>query len=174
MVGGSSPGRGWGFFSSPPCPDRIWGVPSLLSNGYQGLFPWGQSGRGVKLTTHFHLVPRSRMHRIIPPLPQYAFIALCSLKAQDSLILLLPLKVKATGWTIGVRFPVGVGNSLLTTASRPALGLTQPPTQSAPGVPSPGIKRPGRETDNLPHLAPRLIMRGAIPPLPNTSPWHGA
>jgi len=24
-----------------------------------GLFSWGQSGRGVKLTTYFHLVPRS-------------------------------------------------------------------------------------------------------------------
>jgi hypothetical protein len=33
---------------------------TLLSNGYQGLFPWGQSGRGVKLTTHLHLVPRSK------------------------------------------------------------------------------------------------------------------
>jgi len=28
MIRGSSTGRGWG-------------LPSLLSNGYQGLFPWG-------------------------------------------------------------------------------------------------------------------------------------
>jgi hypothetical protein len=33
---------------------------SLLFSGYQGLFPWGQSGRGVKLTTHLHLVPKSK------------------------------------------------------------------------------------------------------------------
>jgi hypothetical protein len=26
------------FFSSPPRPDRNWGPPSLLTNGYQGLF----------------------------------------------------------------------------------------------------------------------------------------
>lgn len=39
---------------------------SLLHNvqtrsGYRGLFPRGQSGQGVKLTTRLHLVPRSRM-----------------------------------------------------------------------------------------------------------------
>jgi hypothetical protein len=38
---GSIPGGGWEFLSSPPCPERFWGPPSLLSNGYQGLFPWG-------------------------------------------------------------------------------------------------------------------------------------
>jgi hypothetical protein len=35
---------------------------------------WGtrdKSVRGVKLTTHFHLVPRLRMSEAITPLPQY-------------------------------------------------------------------------------------------------------
>jgi hypothetical protein len=41
-------------------PDRPWGSPNLLSNGYWGLFPRRQSGWGVKLTTHLQLVPRSR------------------------------------------------------------------------------------------------------------------
>jgi hypothetical protein len=41
MIEGLSPGKGWEFFSSPPCPDRLCVPPSLLSNGYQGLFPWG-------------------------------------------------------------------------------------------------------------------------------------
>jgi len=30
---------GWEFFPSPPCLERLWDPPSLLSIGYQGLFP---------------------------------------------------------------------------------------------------------------------------------------
>jgi hypothetical protein len=55
------------IFSSPRLPDRSWGPPNLLPNGHRGLFPLGESGRGVKLTTHFQLVPRSRKYG--SPLP---------------------------------------------------------------------------------------------------------
>jgi hypothetical protein len=60
----------WDFFSSPPRPGRFWGPRSVLSNGYRG-----KRGRGVKLTTRLHLVPRLRMCGVIHPLPQYSFIA---------------------------------------------------------------------------------------------------
>jgi hypothetical protein len=33
---------------------------------------WGKSGRGVKLTTHLHIVPRSRTCGAIPSLPHSA------------------------------------------------------------------------------------------------------
>jgi len=35
--------------------------PSLLSNGYQGLFPWELGGQSMKLTTHLHPVLSLRM-----------------------------------------------------------------------------------------------------------------
>jgi hypothetical protein len=59
----------------------------------------------------------------------------------------------ATGWTIGVlgfdsRW--GLGIFLFTTASRTALGPTQPPIQWVPGALSLGVKRSGREADHSP------------------------
>jgi hypothetical protein len=60
----------------------------------------------------------------------------------------------ATDWTIGVlRFDSrggGLGIFLFTTASRTALGPTQPPIQRVPGALSLGVKRPGREADHSP------------------------
>jgi hypothetical protein len=29
------------YFYIPPPPERLWSPPSLLANGYRGLFPWG-------------------------------------------------------------------------------------------------------------------------------------
>jgi hypothetical protein len=46
------------------------------------------------------------------------------------------------GWTAGVQFPAEAttGISLFLTASRQALGPTQPPTHWIPEAPTPGVK----------------------------------
>jgi hypothetical protein len=57
------------------------------------------------------------------------------------------------GWTIGVLVSDsrrGLGICLFTTASRKALGSTQPPIQWITGALSLKVKRPGRETDHSP------------------------
>jgi hypothetical protein len=59
----------------------------------------------------------------------------------------------ATGWTIevlGFDSRLGQGIFLFTTASRTALGPTQPPIQWLPEALSLGIKRTGREADHSP------------------------
>jgi hypothetical protein len=53
-------------------------------------------------------------------------------------------------WGCKVRLPVGAGNFLFTTASRTALGPTQPPIQWVQWALSLGVKRPGREADHSP------------------------
>jgi len=50
------------LYTDTPRPDQLSGPPSLLSTGCGGLFAWGSISRGVKLTTHLHLVPTLRMH----------------------------------------------------------------------------------------------------------------
>lgn len=37
----SIPGRKMDFLSLPPSPDRLWDIPSLVSNGYSDFFPEG-------------------------------------------------------------------------------------------------------------------------------------
>jgi hypothetical protein len=63
----------------------------------------------------------------------------------------------ATGWTVGVlgfdsRRVLGI--FLFTTASRTALGPTQPPIQWVSGALSLGVKRPGLESD---HSLPSIV-----------------
>jgi len=92
MVGGSSPIKGWEFFSPPPRPDRLWGPPSLLSNGYQELFlslgvkrPGREadhlfpSSAEVKNTWRYTSTPPIRLHGVVLSLK----------KAQGQLYLLL-------------------------------------------------------------------------------------
>ena len=61
-------------------PDRPWGPPTLLYNGYR-VFPGVKSGRVVTLTPHPLLVPWSRKSRAIPLLPLWAVRPVQSLSA---------------------------------------------------------------------------------------------
>jgi len=66
-----------------------------------------------------------------------------------------------------------MGLSIFSTASRPAVGPTQPPIQWVHGYPFPGVKRPEREADHSPPTAEvKNVWRYTS--TPNTSPWHGA
>jgi hypothetical protein len=68
----------------------------------------------------------------------------------------------------------GLGIFLFTTASRPALGPTQPPIQWVQGPLSLGVKRPGREADHSPpcgtevkecveqYSTPPICLHGAV------------
>jgi len=68
------------------------------------------------------------------------------------------------------------GILLFATAFKPALGPIQPPLQQVPGALTSGEGgscRGVKVTSHL-HLILRSRMRGAIPPLPNTSKWRDA
>jgi hypothetical protein len=82
---------------------------------------------------------------IIPNLlPFFVSIIIISMIAQS-------IYCWATDWTVGVLgfdSRRGLGIFLFTTASRTALGPTQPPIQWVPGTLSLGLKRQGRETDH--------------------------
>jgi hypothetical protein len=75
------------------------------------------------------------------------------------------VKQRATGWMVRVQFPV-LKDFLCSTAFRPTLGPTQPPTQWVTG-----IKRQGREADNSPSSSAEVKKGGAIPLFPPTSSW---
>jgi hypothetical protein len=62
-------------------------LPSLLSNGYQGLFPWGKADGTWSWPPTSSKCRGQRMSGAILPLPQYSFMAWCSVKAQGQLYL---------------------------------------------------------------------------------------
>jgi hypothetical protein len=55
---------GRALFVATSVSDPALGSPFLLLIGYRGLFPWGQRGQSVKLTSHLHLVSMLRMPQV--------------------------------------------------------------------------------------------------------------
>jgi hypothetical protein len=81
----------------------------------------------------------------------------------------------AMGWTIGVRFPVGVGTCFFDTVSRLVLGPTQPPIQWVPGDLSLALKRLGSEVYHSPTFSAEVKKYVELYlHSPNTSPWRSA
>jgi hypothetical protein len=74
-----------------------------------------------------------------------------------------------------VRFPEGLRIFLFTTASRTAVGPSQPPIQRVRRALSAGVKRPGREADHSP--PPSVEVEGGVEVYlhsPDTPSWCGA
>jgi hypothetical protein len=155
--------------SLPPLPELLWSSPSLLSSGYQGLFPWGWSGRGVKLTIYLRLVSPVRLHGVV-----------LSYKRTQGLIYFTLLYFKSHDSSVGivlgyglddrdsrVRFPAGAGNSSLRrriqngSGAHPA-SYPMDTRGSSPGGKAAGVWRWPLTS----HLVHRSRMLGAIPPLP--------
>jgi hypothetical protein len=58
------------------------------ASGYRKLFPQGQSGLGVKLTTDFHIVPRSRMVKLQFQSPICLYGTVLDLLSKGTILLL--------------------------------------------------------------------------------------
>jgi hypothetical protein len=84
-----------------------------------------------------HICPKALLHTSLSVMILY-----CSFS---------PLLQTALHRVLGLHSRRGMGIFLFTTASRTALGPTQPPIQWVPGALSLGVKRPGREADHSPH-----------------------
>jgi hypothetical protein len=63
---------------------------------------------------------------------------------------------------------------LFSTASRPALGPTQPPVQWEPWTLFPGVKRLGREANHSLPSSAEVENGDIITAFPHTSSWHSA
>jgi hypothetical protein len=80
---------GAGNFSLHHCVQNGSGShPASYPMGTRGSFPGSKAARDMKLTTHLHLVLRSKNEWSYTSTPQYAFMAWCSVKGKGQLYLL--------------------------------------------------------------------------------------
>jgi hypothetical protein len=171
----------------PTQPPIQW-VPGAVSLGVK---------RPGREADHFHQVPRSRIRGTIPPFPQYAFMAWCSVKEQQQPVTFLSthsvhcflsrhslngVMVQysdwASCWMTGVRFSSGIGNFTPRHRVKTGSGADTASYLMCTGGLFP-LGYCGRSLKliihlHLIHLVPKLRMHGAIPPFPNMSSWRGA
>jgi hypothetical protein len=74
----------------------------------------------------------------------------------------------------GVRFSIGTIGFFHSTASKPALGPTQAPTQLIPGTLSLRVNWPESETGHSHIFIVEVKNVGAIPPFSYRPSWRGA
>jgi hypothetical protein len=106
----------------------------------------------ASLTLGLHLRLR------FPHSKQFIFPTVATEFAKTCLSFLFPY-FRKTG-RLGFNSRRGHETFLYLTASRPALGLTQSYIQWLPRFFSPGVKRPGCESDHSPYLEPRWRIVG--------------
>jgi hypothetical protein len=171
------PEGSWECFPSPPLPERLGGLHSLRSNGYQGLFP-AASGREAD-----HSPPPSaeikefvELYLHSPNTPSWYCAKFSTgvtllYKTASKIIDIYILRAERSG----IRFPAGVGIFLFTTASRPSLGPTQPPIQWIQWAISMMVKRQGREADHSPPFSAEVKECVELYlHFSNTPSWRGA
>jgi hypothetical protein len=74
---GSSPGRGWEFFIHHHLQTGSGAHPDSYPMDTRGSFPGGKAAGVVKLTTHLHLLPRSKnelSYTTIPPIRLHSVV----------------------------------------------------------------------------------------------------
>jgi hypothetical protein len=104
----------------------------------------------------------------------------CPQSSPDILSLFLITSYSYSDWLRAGRLrsrsssPDRVKNLLFSTASRPALGSTQPPLQWVPTVLSSWVKRPGHEADHSLPISAEVRKCVSIYPLSHMPSWYSA
>jgi hypothetical protein len=152
----------------------------VLSGGGESVppLPHTSAWRSAQLIKHRDNFTIFLLSNLFTPLPPHAAPSHPFPFAVASISHLLPLCPPGAGigqsvwqppgWKTGVQLPAGAETFLCCTASRPALGPTQPPMQLVPVALYPMIMRPRREGDHS-HLSRAKVKNGeALPSLPHT------